>query len=269
MPLLDESADSARRHTPETDAVCERITETEFRIQGRDVSLPLEVRDCSILAAMFWANAAAARRLVSDAELFVPAPLPGRTPLLLLAVKYRDSPLGDYGEAAVLFPADVSEPRPGFSPGSLLGMLTGKVPQFVYRMAVDQEFTLHAGRFLWGYPKYLANIDVHFDERHAEARLEEDGEPVFTFRAPAASGGTLRETRGTNLTVRGGVARRIVATVSGSGVAFSLGGEVPEIGERAPLARELRELGLPKRPVAAASIRHATFRFGVPETVRR
>ena len=67
-----------------------------------------------------------------------------------------------------------------------------------------------------------------------------------------------------NLTLRGGVVRRVEALLEGTGFSFRLGGAAPEVGEAHPLARMLRDLGLPKRPLCSLSLRAARAEFGVP-----
>ncbi|MGD8861362.1 MAG: acetoacetate decarboxylase family protein [Myxococcales bacterium] len=246
-----------------TEAVCERLGPDRFRVDGRELSLPMEIADCSLLAQVFAVRSNAARALLEGTGLRLAELWPGTTALSLLGVQYRDNPLGDYGEAAILLPA--------FAPGErglpLLGgldMLLRRAGQFVYAMPVDQPFTTHAGRFLWGYPKFLAELSLRFEPPRASVRFSHDGELVFALSAPADAAGALAETRGVNLTARGGVVRRVEASFGGRGRAVRLGGEPPEVGERHPLARTLRELGLPKRPLLSASLLHAHARFGVP-----
>jgi hypothetical protein len=128
---------------------------------------------------------------------------------------------------------------------------------------------MHAGRFLWGYPKYLADIAVQLEGADASTRLTQDGKIVLSFHAPAVSeptrGATLSDRTGVNLTLRNGQLRRIPALMGGRGVAWRLGGTPPELSEDHPLALDLRKLGLPKRPLLSASSLHTHMRFGVPE----
>jgi hypothetical protein len=185
-----------------------------------------------------------------------------------MGVAYRDNPLGDYNEAAILLSAyPPGEAKSSWISGALSSLAMG-VPYYVYRMPVDQEFTTHAGRFLWGYPKYLADIDVKFEAERAHTRLTQDGQFVLSFEATAvndgSSGTRLRDQTGMNITWRNGQLRRIPATLGGRGIAWRLGGVAPELGDH-PLALQLRALGLPKRPLLSASSTSMQMRFGVPE----
>jgi hypothetical protein len=270
MALYREEPISSARGVRATNDLALRLGDGLYRVDGTDLRVPMRIEECSVIVNTFWVERAAAQRLMGDAPLETSTLLPGRTLVILLGVQYTKNPLGNYGEAAVLVPVGVSggkKPRMPF--GGLLSMLTGSATHLVYRMPVDQEFTAHAGRFLWGYPKYLAKIDVAFGTDEATARLSENGEPVFALRAPASESGRLSERPGNTLTVRNGVTRVIEGSIGGTGVAFRLGGAAPEIGSAHPLAAELRSLGLPKTPFATASIRHAHMSFGEARELAR
>jgi hypothetical protein len=256
-----------------TDPICQQIDAEHHRVDGRELSLPMEIADCSLVLNAFSVNAVAAQELLEGTGLSVARVLPGQAVLLLMGVAYRDNPLGDYNEAAILLSAYPPGEAKSSWIGGALSSLAMRVPYYVYRMPVDQEFTTHAGRFLWGYPKYLANIDVAFEAERASTRLMQDGELVLSFESKALAnvagestrGASLSGQTGLNLTWRNGQLRRIPATLGGRGIAWRIGGTAPEIGDHHPLALQLRKLGLPKRPLLSASSTSMHMRFGVPD----
>ena len=252
-----------------TDEICQRTDLANCRVDGRDLSLPMDIADCSLVLNAFIVNAKAVQGLLEGTGFTAARVLPGQAVLLLMGVQYRDNPLGDYNEVAILVSAyPPSEAKRSWLSGAL-SSLSMRLPFFVYRMPVDQEFTTHAGRFLWGYPKYLADIAVQLEGGAASTRLAQDGKFVLSFQAPAVSeptrGSTLPDRTSTNLTLRNGQPRRIPALLGARGVAWRLGGTPPELSADHPLALDLRKLGLPKRPLASASSVHTHMRFGVPE----
>jgi hypothetical protein len=251
-----------------TDEICQRIDDAHHRVDGRELSLPMEIADCSLVLNAFSVDANAAQTLLEGTGLTIARVLPGKAVLLLMGVAYRDNPLGDYNEAAILLSAYPPGEAKSTWIGGALSSLAMRVPYYVYRMPVDQEFTTHAGRFLWGYPKYLADIDVSFEGERASTRLTQDGKFVISFESKAVSdaarGTRVRDQTGMNLTWRNGQLRRIAATLGGRGIAWRLGGVAPELGDH-PLAEQLRALGLPKRPLLSASSMSMQMRFGVPD----
>jgi hypothetical protein len=258
-----------------TDAICRQIDEEHVRVDGRDLTLPVQIADCSVLLNDFFVDAVAAQRLLEGTGLTAARVLPGRSVLLLMAVDYRDSPLGAYGEVAVLLSAYPPGEGNRLWFGGAMSSLMMSLPYFVYRMPVDQEFTAHAGRFIWGYPKYLAKIDTQFEGERARAQLTQDAEFVVSFEAAAVpraggdgkEGASLSDRTGWNLTYRDGRLRRIPAKLGGSGIGWRLGGAPPSLGENHPLALDLRALGLPKRPLLSASSVRMRMTFGVAEPV--
>ena len=242
-----------------TDDLCQQLAGDRYLIDGRELSLPMSIADCALMVQVFAVPTAAAAALMADTGLRVAELWPGRSAVTLMGVRYRDNPLGDYNEAVISLPVY----PPGTRALPLLGgldVLRGTAAHFVHAMPVDQPFTAHAGRFMWGYPKFLAAIDVTFEESEAHARFSADGELVFAMTTPAGGARRAAESA-SNLTLRGGQLRRVEARFEGEGLRVKLGGARPEIGEHHPLARDLRSLGLPARPLLSASLRSASAVF--------
>ena len=63
-----------------------------YEIQGKQVKLPVEVRDASSGNAMYMVDAAAAQALLPGDAFKVEEPAPGQTQLLLGIIDYRDNP---------------------------------------------------------------------------------------------------------------------------------------------------------------------------------
>ena len=254
--------------TQETNRVCRKIDEHHYVIDGREINFPVVVADAAMLMNGFLVDAAKAQEIIADSGFRVLEVLPGKAMLQLLCVDYRKNDLGDYNEGAIIFPVltpGASKPFPLF--GALARMAAGRTANFVYRMPVDQAFTTHAGRFIWGFPKWVARIDIEFSSRRANGTFFDEGELVYGIAAKTGGTTRVKEQRIASLAIRDGRAWKTWGTNSGSGATFSLGGERPIIGETHPLALELRALGLPKKPLFTVSMTHTALRFSPPESV--
>ena len=251
-----------------TNQVCDKVGPHSYLIDRQPIDFPVVVADASMLMNGFLVDTAAAQNVIKDSGFRVIELFPGKAILQLLFVDYRENDLGDYSEGAIIFPVltpGEKKPFPFF--GALKCMATGSVGNFVYRMPVDQEFTTHAGRYIWGFPKWVAKIDIAFDEKRATGSFFDEGELVYSLKAKAGGASKAKEQRAASLAIRDGKAWKTYGTNIGSGVTFSLGGEMPDIGENHPLALELRALGLPKKPIFTVSIKNTSMTFSGPESV--
>ena len=251
-----------------TNDICTKHSESSYTIDGNDVSFPVVVADAAMLMNGVLVNARAAQALLEGSGFRVMEVLPGKAMLQLLAVDYKQNDLGDYNEGAIIIPALTAGERKPFPLfGALSRMGSGAVGNFVYRMPVDQEYTTHAGRFIWGFPKWMSQIDIEFGANLARGTFIDEGELVYSIAAKTGGNNTPKEQRAASLAIRDGRAWKTYGTNNSSGMTFSLGGQVPEIGDSHPLALELRSLGLPKKPVFTVSVAKTHMTFGQPESV--
>jgi len=235
-----------------------------YEIQGHTVKMPVVVRDASTAAATWLVRAAAAQRLVPSA-FEVAQVLPGRTPLAIAAVVYRDNDLGDYNEVSItFFVRPKGAPRGVPYLGALMDLLRGRLGTFIHALPVNQSFTCEAGRTIWGFPKTVEEIAIEGKERRASCRLTMDGQHVLSLCLPRGGTRTLPDAETTTYTLIEGVPHRTRFSQGGSGVGFSLGGARIQLGSH-PLAEALRSLGLPKRSLMSMWTEHMHGRFEAPE----
>lgn len=250
-----------------TNDICSKNSESSYTIDGQDVAFPVVVADAAMLMNGFLVNAKAAQALLEGTGFRVVEVFPGKAILQLLAVDYKENDLGDYNEGAIIFPVlspGESKPFPFF--GALKRMANGTLGNFVYRMPVDQEYTTHGGRFIWGFPKWVSRIDIEFGSSIARGAFIDEDELVYSIAAKTGGTGSSKEQRAASLAIRDGKAWKTYGTNNSTGVTFSLGGEAPEIGDSHPLAKELRTLGLPKKPLFTVSVAKTRMTFGKPES---
>lgn len=251
-----------------TNQICAANSNDNYTIDGKSISFPVTVADASMLMNTFLVDATSAQAMIKDSGFTVIELFPGKALLQLLCVDYRKNDLGDYNEGAIIFPVltpGEKKPFPFF--GSLIRLATAKVGNYVYRMPVDQEFTTHAGRYIWGFPKWVSRIDIEFGDKRAAGTFIDEDELVYSIAAKAGGTSNAKEQRAASLAIRDGKAWKTYGTTTGSGLSFALGGEMPKIGDSHPLALELRALGLPKKPLFTVSMKHTAMTFSGPESV--
>ncbi|WP_049566142.1 acetoacetate decarboxylase family protein [Nonomuraea sp. SBT364] len=222
-------------------------------IQGRTVGMPVRVRDVAVCAAAYAVRADAARAVIAYAGLEVAEVFPGKAVCVLLFADYRDGDLDAYHEFGMAFL--IRRPDPG-----------GQLGLFVHWLPVDARFTLEAGRTLWGFPKELADIDLRLSSPYKRCILRRDGRLVLDLLVrpgvPVPGPAYTLDA----FTHRDGVTRRVPWTFRARGVRARPGGALIRLGNH-PIAKELSELGLPRRPLLTLTVAHASVSLDEAEVV--
>jgi hypothetical protein len=232
-------------------------------IQGRTVTLPVEVRDASAGTALYTVDAHVARRLLPGNEVDVVELWPGRALLSIGCIDYRDNDLGDYDEISIAFFVRERGQRRGLPLlGGLLDLLRGTLATAIHRLPVNQAFTCEAGRRIWGFPKTVD--DIRTEGGRAVCTWAREGRPVFRFSVPRGGKRRMPERALETYTWIEGVAHRTAFTSGAEGMGVRLGGAELELGTH-PIADELRALGLPRRALLTMWMERMHGRFEAPE----
>ncbi|MEW9547053.1 acetoacetate decarboxylase family protein [Nonomuraea sp. NPDC050783] len=227
-------------------------------IQGRTVEFPVRVRDAQVASAFYPVRADAARAVIAYSGLDVAEALPGKAVCVLMFVDYRDGDLDTYHEFGMAF---LIRPPGRTGPGGPADLRQAGV--FIHWLPVDQGFTLEAGRTLWGFPKELADIELRLGSPYKRCVLRKDGRLVLDMLVKPGvpvPGATVMAPMDA-YTHRDGVTRRVPWSVRARGARARPGGALIRLGNH-PIAKELSELGLPKRALFSTTIGHAEMAFG-------
>jgi hypothetical protein len=228
---------------------------SQHTIAGTVLTMPVRIRKADQHSAMVSVPAAAAQRLIDYSGLKIFEYLPGRAILLQLLVRYIDGDLGKYHEYGTAFMVN----KPGTTDRGVRAM--GKAATFIHRLPVDQEFTLEAGRTIWGYPKIMADFNVR-EGRKFDFDVSADGQLIagieFSPGLPVPMPAAQDLTTYSHLD---GVTRETTSQMRSSGTRTRLGGARIRLGDH-PYAKELASLGLPKRAMMTQSVANVEMSFG-------
>jgi hypothetical protein len=232
-----------------------------YEVLGNVVRMPVHVRAARQAAATFLVPHAAAQHVVRDTGLQVTRK--GRHALVSLAiVDYIDNDLGSYLELALGFMVD--------DPAGTPAKPKGAVSTYIHRLPVSEEFTCAAGRGIWGFPKWIANMEADFDPSGASCRLlTESGETIVSVRIKRGAIPVPRkEMDMVAYSAADGVLRRTPWTSGGTGRQYIRpGGASVELGYGHPIADELRALGFPRRALMSIVDDNMTAVFGPASVV--
>jgi hypothetical protein len=224
------------------------------------------VRDADSWAAQFLVPARAAQAIIEPTGLEVATPLPGRAVVNIAFVDYRDTDLDSYHELAIAFLVRRDDTIGGGSTRDRMReFFRGEIGVYIHQLPVTQTFTLEAGQRIWGYPKFLADIDIAHEGKRVTCTLDHDGVHVLTLRLKEGGPIRLPQRDLPTYSLRDDVLRR-TAWDQEAQIRARLGGAKLTLGPH-PIADELRTLGLPKRALMCSTMRGMSARFGAAQTI--
>ncbi|MFC0313931.1 acetoacetate decarboxylase family protein [Gordonia phosphorivorans] len=243
-----------------------------YDILGSTVTLPVQIRSARCFVAGYTADAEAVGRAIAAAGTAGLRPLQirsGRALCMLVFVEYLDGDLGPYHEFGVCFL--VEDPAaPGTSGlGALRALGRGDAHALIHQLPVDGEFTLAAGRGIWGFPKIMADFDVDHASATKRGRVSADGRLIaeLTVRRGIPVPGAGSETTLQSYSQLDGVTRRTPWRLgSTDGTRTRLGGASLTLGSH-PIADELRSLKLSRRALTSSSVADLTMSFDAPRVL--
>jgi len=230
---------------------------TRFTIQGREVTLPVVVRDARSGTVFYDVDAVAAARLLPGTAYEIIESEPGRTQCIIALIDYRDCDLDDYNEVSIAFPV-----RPVGSDASQDGT-------FIYRLPVTQRFTCEAGSRIWGYPKSVEQIDYEYADDHLRGELRMDGDLVLRMRVPRSQpeGDPMEIDLRTWSYLDGHPVETSFRNRTASAIRMGAEGVELALG-RHRLADDLRSLGLPKESTMTVWTERMSAVFEAPRPLR-
>lgn len=233
-----------------------------YDVDGEWVTIPVEVRSAWMIGAQFFVDASAAQAVIDYSGLRVARQRGDRAVCSITAVQYLDNDLGPYNEIAVAFVVTPHDAPPDHKPNFR------NPTTFIHRLPVNQTFTCAAGKGIWGFPKWVTDITYRRQGRRTEAVLVDDGELVLGLqvqRGPIPI--PARDLHMSCYACNDGVLRRTPWTTRNKAMWGSVGGACLELGSTHPMARELRDLGLPAKAVFSMTTGRLSATFGAPEVV--
>ena len=159
----------------------EDIEQHEVEITGGTCGVPILYRNVFAVMGGFTAPTLKLKELLPTSKLLPAEVYPGKGLLGILAADYRDTSIGPYKELLITVPVRY---RPRFNP-PLLPVLRMSASLsfevFIWQLPLTSEAGLHAGIDIWGFPKFLADIDFSEDADKVACSLSEGGRHILTM----------------------------------------------------------------------------------------
>ena len=229
-------------------------------VQGRTLTFPIQVRAASSWAATYLVDLDAARALIGHTGLEPATAKRGKGMLVLPFVRYIDSDLDRYNECGV----GVVVRHPGAPERNTVGRMLeagkGQAGVYIHHLPVDQEFTLAAGRQIWGYPKFMADVHITDEGSSTVCSVRADGRDLLELRVRNGHQFRIPPRALPTYTYMDGVLRRTRWDMP-SQIGARIGGAEITLGDHA-ISGELASLGLPKKAAMTQTIPSMRASFG-------
>ena len=225
--------------------------------------MPVQIRAASAFMAMYSVPTAAAQSLIDYTGLEILQFRPGRGICVLVFVDYVDGDLGPYNEFGVALLVRDHRADSTSVPQDLKALARGRAGALIHQLPVDGDFTLAAGRGIWGFPKFLADFDVDHTGSVRRGSVSEGGRLIaqLSVKPGIAVPGSGAGTSLAAYSHLDGLTRFTTWNMNPTGIRSRPGGAELKLGSH-PIADELRSLGLPKRALVTSSIPELKMTFG-------
>ncbi|MBI5529612.1 MAG: acetoacetate decarboxylase family protein [Deltaproteobacteria bacterium] len=154
------------------------LQETHHRVTAGEVTLPIRYTDCRCLQAVFALPTEEVQRRLPSTRLSPFRLTGGKSLLAVNCFEYRATSIGLYNEVSLSFPClyDAWWNLPWAAP--LLEKYLGHSGVYVWHLPVTTRIARDAGRELWGYPKFVAEIGFEEKGGRTQCTLAEGGKTV-------------------------------------------------------------------------------------------
>ena len=158
--------------------------------ESQNSPLPIRYEKARAWFSVFACSRSRAEEQLPDPLLSPALIVPGLSALVVAVFDFEDSSIGPYREVGIGVPCRYR--RSTAIP--LVPLLAEKylddVGPWVNFMAVSTQVANDAGRRYWGYPKFVADIDIQADDAQMRCVVKEKGEKILEVNVdrPARSG---------------------------------------------------------------------------------
>ncbi|MFA5787330.1 MAG: acetoacetate decarboxylase family protein [Actinomycetota bacterium] len=217
---------------------------TGVDIGGFKIDLPIRYYRTDCFVAIFDADYDATRAMLPSGRLNPVRLARGRAAVALVAFNYLQTGVGPYGEIGIVALCTLDKQAPPLAPLMLESRWPG-FGAFVAHLPVTTRIARQAGRTIWGYPKFVADMAFDFMPEYQSVDMREGGKDIFSLTVPRRGPKVTDKRPLVTFTVREGELIRTVMpwrAVYQMGVGRRMGGSLV-LGDH-PVAEELRALAL-------------------------
>lgn len=236
---------------------------TSYPVLDQTVQTPVQIRYARSFIAGYSVDLAPAQRLIDYSGLELVTYRPGKALAQLIFVDYIDGDLGPYNEFGLGFMVRNSSATSKSVAGDLRSLLTGNAGAFIHELPVDGEFTLAAGRGIWGFPKTMGTFDVDHNPKNLRGSVSLDNQKILDIALSPGLPipGIIKPTTTMNAYCHlDGITRSVPWTMKPTELRARPGGAYLTLGNHR-IADEMRSLNLSKQAVGTVNMGRVAMSF--------
>jgi hypothetical protein len=180
------------------------IKQWEMEWQGMKGKLPVFYYDNTSITAIHTASTQKVQNLLPNQDMRPIEFLPGRCLVAFTAFEYRRTDIDPYNEFSIAFLITFRCTQiPMFT--AAWQMLKRRFTAYVWQLPVTTEIARAGGVELYGYPKFIADIEFQRKEGSITCNLSEHGKKILSLKGQAPATHRGKEIRYVTYSIKDGI----------------------------------------------------------------
>jgi hypothetical protein len=223
----------------------EGVIQLEVEKEGQAIKLPIFYQDVLSMTASFTASTKAVKKYLPHPDMKPIEFFPGRCMVAFTAFEYRKCDIDPYNEFSISVLIKFKKTQiPFFS--AISQLIRRTYSTYVWHLPVTTEVARVGGVELYGYPKFIADIDFKKDDSWVQCDLSEKGQKILSLRGQVLETSPGKRLRYITYTIKDNVP--LVTNVFVNPIEFAQSRDSAaaqlEIGTDHPICKELRSIDL-------------------------
>ena len=162
----------------------EGVKQWEFNLGELRFKLPVFYYDTTTITAIYTASTTRVKALLPLPQMKPIELSPGKCLVAFTAFEYRETDINPYNEFAIAFLVTFDKPQIPFLT-SALQMYQRRMTAYVWQLPVTTEIARVGGVELYGFPKFIADIEFEKEADRLACHLYENGNKILSLRGKA------------------------------------------------------------------------------------
>ncbi len=227
------------------------IKQWEFERDGTKGNLPCFYYDTSSFTAIYTASTKAVRQLLPRPEMRPVEMLPGKCLVSLTAFEYKKTDIGSYNEFSIAFLITYGSIQIPFLTPTIQS-LRRHITAYVWQLPVTTEIARRGGVEMYGYPKFIADIEFERTDAQVTCKVSEKGKKILALHGKILPTSREKVTHITTYSVIEGIPLRTNILINPIEFAMTTDKNAAwlEFGDNHKIAETLKDIGLSTKPVS-------------------